>query len=326
MSYLLLLAPAANHVYAQETPRLAAAELAVTAGVEVAPVSIAGVDYLRLGEADVAIVAAQSARLALFQEEDGLLRPVKLPTVELLDSDLVTIPKYPGKTNERFTRLLLNVTLSQVQTRSPRRTVLDPLCGRGTTLTTAWRLGLDAAGVESDPKAVEAFAAYLKTWLRRKRMKHTVSVCPVRRDGRNLGRRCDADVSTAAGRLRLGVFTGDTRESARLWGRRRFDAIVTDAPYGVVHGSHSDVRGLAGKDRSAARLLTEAIPVWSGQLKPYGALGLSWNTHAMAREQLLAVLTEAGLIPLDDGPWRRFGHRVDSSIHRDLVVAVKPGT
>ena len=122
MSYLLLLAPAANHVYAQETPRLAAAELAVTAGVEVAPVSIAGVDYLRLDQADVATVAAQSARLALFQEEDGLLRPVKLPTVELLDSDLVTIPKYPGKTNERFTRLLLNVTLSQVQTRSPRWT------------------------------------------------------------------------------------------------------------------------------------------------------------------------------------------------------------
>ena len=28
-----------------------------------------------------------------------------------LDDDLITIPKYPGKTNEQFTKLLLNVTV-----------------------------------------------------------------------------------------------------------------------------------------------------------------------------------------------------------------------
>lgn len=326
MTFLLLLAPAANHVYAQETPRLAAAELAVTAQVEVEPVRVAGVDYLRFEQAEPATVAAQSARLALFEEvADGLLRPVPLPVTDRLDTDLVTIPKYPGKTNEQFTRLLLNVTLAQVRTRSARRAVLDPLCGRGTTLTTAWLLGLDAAGVEADPKAVEALAAYLKTWLRRKRLKHTATVSPVRRDGKSLGRRFDAEVSLGEGRLRLGVFTGDTRDSARLWGRRQFDAVVTDAPYGVVHGSHSDVRGLGGKDRSAARLLSEAVPVWAGQLKPGGALGLSWNTHGLVREELLALLAGAGLVPYDEGPWRSLSHRVDASIHRDLVVAVKPG-
>ena len=58
-------------------------------------------------------------------------------------------------------------------------------CRTGTALI----LGHDAAGVDSDLKAVEAYAAYLKTYLRRKRLKHTAEVSPVRREGKALGRR-----------------------------------------------------------------------------------------------------------------------------------------
>nr|WP_285127244.1 hypothetical protein [Propionibacterium freudenreichii] len=32
-----------------------------------------------------------------------LLRPIELPRSDVLDDDLVTIPKYRGKTNELFT-------------------------------------------------------------------------------------------------------------------------------------------------------------------------------------------------------------------------------
>jgi len=67
---LMLIAPSLNRVYAGEAPRLAAAELAVTAGVEVEPVVIAGVDYLRIdAEADqrlLATVAVQSAKRGLY--------------------------------------------------------------------------------------------------------------------------------------------------------------------------------------------------------------------------------------------------------------------
>ncbi|MHB1009364.1 MAG: TRM11 family SAM-dependent methyltransferase, partial [Propionibacteriaceae bacterium] len=267
-------------------------------------------------------VAEQSARLGLYEESSGLLRPVELPAVDLLDEDLVTIPKYPGKTNEQLTRLLLNVTLSQVVAGPGTRTVLDPLCGRGTTLLQAWRLGHDAAGVEGDAKAVEALAAYLKTYLRRKRLKHSAEMTPVRREGKSLGKRFDAEATVDGRTLSLGVFTGDTRQSAKLWGKRRFDAIVTDAPYGVVHGSSSDVRG-GGRDRSATALLTDAIPVWAGQLRIGGAIGMSWNTLGTPREKVADILSGAGLVVRDEGPWRRFGHRVDSSVHRDVVVAVR---
>ncbi len=324
---LMLLAPSLNRVYAGEAPRLAAAELAVTTGVEVEPVVIAGVDYLRFeaaaDEALLRTVAEQSARLGLYEQESGLLRPVELPVVDLLDEDLVTIPKYPGKTNEQLTRLLLNVTLSQVTLPAGARSVLDPLCGRATTLLQAWRLGHDGAGVEADEKAVEAFAAYLKTYLRRKRLKHTADMTPVRREGKSLGKRFDAEVTVEDTTVSLGIFTGDTRQSAKLWGKRKFDAIVTDAPYGVVHGSVSDVRGGTRRDRSATGLLTDAIPVWASQLRIGGALGLSWNTLGTPREQLAEMLAKAGLTVRDEGPWRRFAHRVDSSVHRDVIVAAR---
>ena len=151
------------------------------------------------------------------------------------------------------------------------------MSGRGTTLSTAWILGHHAYGVESDPKAVEAQATFLRTYLRRKRIKHRLTTTPVRRDGRTLGRRLDAEVHPPNGdpALELSVFTGDTRDSAALYGKRTFDAVVTDAPYGIVHGARRDAKsGKGGRDRSAAELLAEAIGVWARQLRPGGSLGL----------------------------------------------------
>lgn len=327
MQYAMLIAPSSNRVYAGAAPALAAAELAVCTGLEsVRPITLAGIDYLgfETGALDaqrLASIAAQSTCWALFAREGDALHPVPVPRTDLLDDDLVTIPKYQGKTNEQFTRLLLNVTAAGVECPRTRRwAVLDPMCGRGTTLSLALTAGMDAAGVEADPKAVEAMAAFWRTWLRRKRLKHSADINPVRRDGKSLGKRFDVTVRLPqAEELSMSVFTGDARASAALFGKRRFEAIVTDAPYGVVHASRT-----ASRDRSPAALLAEAIPVWAGQLKPGGALGISWNTFGLAREGLAEFMTDAGLRVRDHGPWREFAHRVDSSINRDLMVATRP--
>ena len=92
----------------------------------------------------------------------------------------------------------------------------------------------------------------------------------------------------------------------------------------MVHGSADRGGSPSKRDRSPAGLLDEAIPVWVGQLRPGGALGLSWNTHGLSREKLVELLTAEGLQVHDEGPWLDFGHRVDSSIQRDLVVATRP--
>jgi hypothetical protein len=335
--HLILLAPSANRVYASEANRLVAAELKIMLGARdhpvIQPVTVAGVRYLALTMESLDdqtswALGRLSGFYAAFQRTQDLLLPIEVGTPDLFDDDFVTIPKYPGKTNEQFTRLLINVTLASMRrSTSGPIAILDPLCGRGTTLSTAMMLGCNAAGVEAELKAVEAYAAYLRTYWRRKRLKHSLDLNPVRREGKIIGKRLDAEVIPAGQERSVGLtaFSGDTRQSAALFGKRKFDAVLADAPYGVVHGSQTDARGVRGKrDRSAAGLISEALPVWAGQLKTGGALGLSWNAIGLRRERLLEHVAATGLEPLDFGPYQDFEHRVDSSIRRDIVVAVKP--
>jgi tRNA G10 N-methylase Trm11 len=118
---------------------------------------------------------------------------------------------------------------------------------------------------------------------------------------------------------RLDVVCADTTRAADFFRPGAFDLIVTDAPYGVQHGSRTP----AGLARRPQDLLTAAVPVWAQLLRPGGALGISWNTLVAPREQAAAILAAAGLEPLDSGPYRQFRHRVDQAIVRDVLVARK---
>src|SRR5262249_39929915 len=120
--YALLIAPSSNRVYAEAAPRLTRAELSIfgstvlsTAPGEIAEERIGGVPYVvfdgELSEPDLAYLANVSSIYALFERVGDLLRPVPITPLGHFDDDLITIPKYAGKTNEQFTRLLLNVTL-----------------------------------------------------------------------------------------------------------------------------------------------------------------------------------------------------------------------
>ena len=205
--------------------------------------------------------------------------------------------------------------------------MLDPLAGRGTTLSWALALGHDAYGVELERREVEAYAAFLTTWLRRKRLKHRIDHGPVRRDGRVVADLLDADLNPDPAaykrgeRQRLQLYAADTLATADLLGRRRVDAIVTDAPYGVAHASKGGSAG--GRDRSPATLLAEAVPVWTSVLRTGGALGISWNTHGLSRDDLAAICAASGLEVCSDEAYLGFGHRVDAGIHRDVLVARK---
>src|SRR5215213_3109154 len=175
--HLILLAPSANRVYASEADRLVAAELKIMLGVDdqpaIEPITVAGIGYLglateNLDERTCQALGRLSGRYAVFRREHGLLQPIEIKTPDLFDDDLVTIPKYPGKTNEQFTRLLINVTLASLRrAASGPMSILDPMCGRGTTLSTAMTFGCNAFGVEVEAKAVDAYAAYLRTYWRR---------------------------------------------------------------------------------------------------------------------------------------------------------------
>jgi SAM-dependent methyltransferase len=344
--YALLLLPSANRVYTESAGALARAELDLFShGVlggsigQIAQTTIGGVGYLTFETADplgagaIAFLSNLSGGYALFERRGDLLRPAEMRPAGRYDDDLLTIQKYQGKTNEQFTRLLLNVTVlasaSAASMLTSKLTVLDPLCGRGTTLNQALMYGYDAAGIDLDRQDFEAYRAFIRTWLQRKRLKHHVGYDgPVRRDGTTAGRRLqvtlapDKDAWQAGVTQLLDVVNADTIRAAEFFRPGSADVLVTDAPYGVQHGSRTAARGLA---RDPLDLLGRAGPVWASLLRPGGALGVAWNTLVARREDAAEALAGAGLEPLTAPPYLDFRHRVDQSIVRDVIVARKPG-
>ncbi|NKQ57264.1 SAM-dependent methyltransferase [Amycolatopsis sp. K13G38] len=337
--YGILLYPSANRVYADTAPALLRAELAVFAhALSTAPTGVeerrlGGVPYLtftteaRLSEKDIALLSNLSSLYALFELAGDALRPLEVAPLEKFDSDLLTIQKYAGKTNELFTKLLLNVTLLSTSDPAAFLTrplhVLDPLCGRGTTLNQAMIYGLDATGVERDGRDFEAYERFIKTWLRGKRIKHTAESGQLRRNKVKLGQRLELGFGVTkeqykAGDIRrVSYLNCDTVTGTELLKTSSVDAIVTDAPYGVQHGSHRS----EDLSRSPLDLLDEAMPHWVRTLRSGGALGIAWNTHVAKRDEMAAVLGAAGLEVIETPD---FAHRVDQAILRDLMVARKP--
>ena len=341
-THAILILPATNRVYADASVRLTRTELgvfnhAVLGGRlrDIEERRLAGVPYVTfsapaLTERDVAFLSNLSSLYALFEVRDGLLRPVPLRRLDRFDDDLVSIQKYAGKTNEYFTKLLLNVTALATATPADlvdrRLAVLDPLCGRGTTLNQALMYGYHAAGVDLDRRDFEAYSTFIHTWLKQKRIKHQASVTPVRRNRAVVARRLQVTLGDTKERYKAGevstltMVNADTSRCREFFRPATFDLVVTDAPYGIQHGS----RTAAALSRRPTELLAEVLPVWADLLRPGGALGLAWNTHLADRADLTRHLADCAFEVLDAPPYLGFAHRVDQAINRDLILARKP--
>ena len=76
--------------------------------------------------------------------------------------------KYKGKTNEAFTRLLINYALCAGDFAGnfdqPLR-LLDPMCGRGTALFEGLNRGYHAYGADVDRNGLEEGRRFLKRYL-----------------------------------------------------------------------------------------------------------------------------------------------------------------
>lgn len=339
----MLMYPSANRVYSGSALRLGCRELEIFGATtldgrirDVTPDSIAEVPYItfhgdELSAADLCALANVSSRYALFEVTGDLLRPITVHGRDRFDSDLVTVQKYHGKTNEQFTKLLFNLTALATDHPGALATgdmrVLDPMCGRGTTLNQALRYGCDAWGIELNRRDVDEYAKFLKTWLRTNRLKHTVELGPVRRNKKVLGQKLEATVGVTkedfkAGEvITVGCVNADTTSAGEFFRNGSFDLVVTDAPYGVQHGSTA---GRGSQSRDPLSLLGEALPVWHGLLRRGGAIGVSWNTNVTRRADLVELLERHGFAVADSAAHEDLAHRVDQAITRDVAVARKP--
>ncbi|GAA1715372.1 hypothetical protein [Brachybacterium phenoliresistens] len=347
---LALRAPSANRVYTESAGPLCVQEAHWVlrtrfAGIRVRERTLAGLDHLEI-TADapvrelVPVVSTLSGVMALYepaeppeaagepadQDPTPLLRPVPLAPVLRHPSDLETTLKYPGKTNEQFTALLINTAAALSEHRDRllegSLTLLDPMCGRGTTLNRALRLGLSPIGAELDRKDTDAYRTFLLTWARGRRYRHSSDARRLTVHGRTIGSRFDAQLAPDKQSLRAGgqsitVLGCDTLDLGHVLPDGRVDAVVADLPYGVQHGAHH--RGAVR--RSPLEVLADAAPVWRRLMRAGAGMALAVNRRTAPYAEARAVLAEAGLdVVSADGAFR---HRVDQAIDRDVLLAVR---
>lgn len=343
-TYTILQNPGHNRVYFNASRTLSTHELSLAAKRMSAPVVnlreeyIGGVPYLLfdmespITNDDLTRLSRLSFVYALYAVENGFtLKPLMKDSSYFFNEDISTILKYTGKTNELFTRLMLNIAVASSSfdyTQNLR--VLDPLCGKGTTLFESLLLGFNAYGVELDEKTLYEAYVYLKKYLETARYKHSTHTEKVSGyDGtqkKYTATRYSLELSKnkadqQSGRLlNVEMLAGDTRFLNVYYKKNSFHFIVGDLPYGVQHGSGSKKGGIT---RNAMGLLTEALPEWMKVLMPGGVVTLAWNLFLIPRAEMEALFTAHGLLLPQDEAYSQLAHRVDQAIERDIIVGIK---
>ncbi len=342
MQYLILQHPGHNRVYFQASEALALAELSLlvksfsTAAKQPEVLEIVGIRYFSLEtsspltEEDLSLLSRFSFFFALYQRQPKAEReslvPVKVPSSNYLDPKISSLLKYPGKTSELFTRLMLNVAwLASDFTQEKHLYLLDPVVGRGTTLYEAAIYGFHAFGIDVDKKSVHEASVFFKKYLEQERMKHLANrrIAHRSEEGQITHiqefqyTRNKEEFKLEEERKELGLIVGEAQNSHLYFKKPRFHLLVGDLPYGIQHGS----RHQKGKSRTPIDFLKECGPAWKSVMKPGATLVLAWNTRVAKRKALAEVLESAGLQVLDGAPFDQFAHQVDRNIRRDLIVA-----
>ncbi len=297
---------------------------------EIQSENLAGVDYLRLPLAglDAGTVTALGRLSARWRSSGArvtCLHPVPVPPLDWFDDDLVGIPKYPGKTNEQFTRLLVNVTAasatrelgggrgdlgSAVRAGNDPEHRLDPgLRRRGC------RGGSDGGrGVRRLPPRLPATEA--------DQAPRRVRAGPPGGSQPGPPAQCHGD----AGCRRAGRCPSPC-SPATPGSRRRCSGGGGSTWWSPTcrTGSCTAVAKHDGADdRRVVDLVEEALPVWAGQLKRGGALGLELeHLHDDPGPAQPGSSPRPGSGSATGGPVPpSSGTGSTPSIHRDVLVAV----
>ena len=254
------------------------------------------------------------------------LKPLKLHQAAYMDADLAQILKYKGKTNADFTLMMLHCAraASAFALHDAPLTVLDPICGRATTLFCALQEGDNPVGIEIDKKAIHEADTYFKRYLQYHQYKHKretfSATLPEGGHAEEIRYRLanNAEAYKNGDFRTLRLFHGDTAQTDRILGRESCHLLIGDLPYGVQHAA----KGAKGKP-SLEQLMREAFPAYRTALKKGGAAALAFNTYTLKRETIIHELETAGLKAMTELPFDDFSHWVEQAVNRDVVIAVK---
>lgn len=333
MKFRIYLETDLNRVFTKSLGPIAAAELDVVLthqlgapGTEIVHVEEGRTSYLAFeydGDRTALItqVGLLSASAAVFVEHSpSSLEPLPLDESLAFGTEVVTAQRYKGKTSERLTRLMLNVASAAEASKDPDRSVLDPMCGRGTTLNWALLYGARATGIDVDRRALDEYATFLEQWAKGNRYPHKMQRYKKQDTGhRHFDFTVAADRAGLAAKRRpdISTFHAPAHRNSVAVGRHAM--IVSDLPYGIQHQARSDGERTP---TSVGDLVEMVAAQWPTQIRTGGAIALSWNTKTLGVRDMAGLLHRVGF---DEVETRGFGHQVDRTITRDVVVATRVG-
>ena len=344
MTYAILFNPGHNRVYFESSIILSVSEFRIVTksfnsiidNVEYA--SIEGIKYLvfdtrrLLNSSEIKAISNLSFMYAFFKVESindcTYLSPIELQRVEYIDEGISSILKYSGKTNEIFTRMMINIA-SSFHTDVKNIKLLDPVSGKGTTLYEGLVKGFDVYGIEIGDKVVGEAVLFMKRFLENARykfeytsikisgpnksytaLKHTFTVAKTKEEQKNRNTKI------------IEFISGNSVYANKYYKKEYFDIIVGDLPYGIQHGNVTKEKQ-SSITRNPSELLKLCLPAWVDVLKHKGTIVISWNKNVLSRKDIEQIFQENNLLIEKEEVYMSFVHRVDQSITRDILVATK---
>ena len=186
MVYSFALIKHANIRYREYVIRLGMYELlsmlhALSIDCEVKPEEMGGCDFLtfesrRLREDELSYLSGHSTICFMAEKTDLLLKPLQVRPSGYLKEDLPEVLKYKGKTSTSFTRMMINICRSLLKEEGHGEvlTLLDPMCGKGTSCFCALVSGMNAIGLDIDTRDIRETSDYFARYLKMHLLKHTV--------------------------------------------------------------------------------------------------------------------------------------------------------
>ncbi|MBN2899578.1 MAG: hypothetical protein JXO44_12460 [Clostridia bacterium] len=268
-----------------------------------------------------------SSNFILFEILGDMLRPLNTTKTSYFKEDLSSILKYSGKTNEDFTAMMINVGIFSsdfAKNFNQPLNILDPMCGRGTTLYQGLIMGYNVSGVEINSKDCEEIDKYMKRYLKYHKYKHEASHQTIIINKQKKGIKYTIETADTAenyknkNRRIVQFASGNTLDVNDYYKKDSFHVIATDIPYGVQHSGTSKSQPI-----DMTKLLESAALAWHRVLKKGGTVVIAYNNFTLKHESLQAIFEKTGYKVLREAPYDGFEHWVEQAVNRDIFIAKK---
>lgn len=346
--YAILANPGHNRVYFESSKQLAIQELSIvlsnslqdSCNYNIADIKeeyLSDIFYItflsdkKLCEDVISDISRLSFLYAFFEviENEGkfYLSPIAKANNEYINPSISSILKYTGKTNEIFTRMMINVALYSSKYINEEINILDPIAGKGTTLYEGLIYGHNSYGIEiSDKVALESYQ-FMKKYLEKEKLKHGSKKATIGVNG-SKSTKYSIEISKNKEDLKenkttnFAIVAGDSKNADKFYKKDFFHLIVGDLPYGVQHGNITKEKQ-TNITRNPKELISNCVGSWRNVLKKDGVMVLAWNSFILSREDFTELIEKNGFQVLASDLYLKFEHRVDQAIRRDIIVAKK---